>query len=401
MTKKSYYERTYDTAWSATVASIEPYKNQWGTRLEETLCYPEGGGQPGDRGMIGTSEVVDTIKHEGDILHITGEKPGYSAGDTLECSLDWEHRYDYMQQHTGQHIISGVMYDALSIDTVSVHQGEEYTTIEIVREEIRPEEIEQIELLANAVITRNLPIHADEKMDHELDAASLRRAPKVSGKIRLVTIEECDVVACGGLHTERTGEVGLISCIGTETIRGRLRLIFKIGERAYRDYREKNRVTGELGTLFSAKLQELTRAARQKSEQVKDLQAQVTALEKELALQLIAQEFSSGMTYNNILVTAVDLSDRPAGILKTISKNLPEGKDYYLCMVQENGDGKLQWLIAAGGAAGIDFPTVRNELFPLIGAKGGGRPPVWQGIGDRPDGKDAFLAAFRKMVIPS
>ncbi len=394
MTERTYYKKPYETSWEAAVTAVIPYKKQWGITLDSTLCYPEGGGQPGDQGSCGPYSIITTIKQDDEVLHLVSVEPDLKIGDTVACSIDWAFRYDYMQQHTGQHILSGVMYRELGIDTVSVHQGEVYTTIEVDQDDVTPAEIEQIEKVANEMINRNLEIWCDEKSDEEFDPQTLRRAPKVKGLIRLVTIDDCDIVACGGIHTKRTGEVGLISCIGVETIRGRVRLVFKIGERAYQDYREKNTVIAELSNLYSAKQHEIVSQAKQKVEQIKELQSQLTNIEKQYAHKLIKSALATAEGYEGVRILALDITGEPSGILKTISKSLPEDDPFVLCLLQDNSPETVQWLIAAGGDTTIDFNKIRSELFPLIGAKGGGRAPLWQGVGTNLAGKETFLEAF-------
>ncbi len=397
MTERTYYQKPYEKNWEAVVTAVLPHKKLWAVTLDSTLCYPEGGGQPGDRGVCGSYTIIDTIKGGDEVLHLFADKPKLKVGEKVSCTLDWDFRFDYMQQHTGQHILSGVMYRELGIDTVSVHQGETYTTIEVDRDEVSGAEIELIEHHANSMITRNLEIWCDEKSDEEFDAGTLRRAPKVKGMIRLVTIDDCDIVACGGIHTQRTGEVGLISCIGVEPIRGRVRLVFMIGKRAYRDYREKNLIISELTNLYSAKQHEIVTQAQQKVEQIKELQCQISMIEKHYAQKLINSALASADEVQGVKLVVLDLTGEPSGLLKIISKTLPEGVSFVICLLQENSPSTVQWLIASGGSASIDFNTVRSELFSLIGAKGGGRPPLWQGVGTKVEGKESFLAAFTEI----
>ena len=137
-----YYSDRYMKDFSAEVLSVSPKGDRWDVVLDKTCFYPEGGGQPGDRGFIGEAEVVDVVKRNGIVHHVTASNPG--AGENVSCSIDWERRFDYMQQHTGQHIVSGVLYN-FGYGTVSVHQGERYTTIETDAAQIGKEDLERIE----------------------------------------------------------------------------------------------------------------------------------------------------------------------------------------------------------------------------------------------------------------
>lgn len=394
MTEKTYYREPYTETIVAHVTAVSSYKSMWAIQLDRTIFYPEGGGQPGDRGMIDDYAVIDTIKHHGDILHLVKEEPSLELGSSVQCRIDWDNRYDYMQQHTGQHIISGVLYSALGIGTVSVHQGDEYTTIEIDRDGISEDEIMTVEEKANRIISRNLPVTYEERSDEEVAKIALRRAPKVKGMIRLVSIEECDLVACGGVHLHTTGEVQLIKCIGTESIRGRVRLIWKIGRRAIDDYRAKDRIVRELVTLYSARQCEIVAQARHRIDQVKELQMQVSSVEQKLAEIYLAGELAKTSSAAGVAVVTFDATREAPGFLKRLVHAMPADRSAALCAVQEMEKGGLQWIMAVSGEAELDISRIRGELFPLIDAKGGGRPPVLQGMGKDVSGKDRFLEAF-------
>lgn len=400
MSERIYYKKPYLQEIDAVVDSISEYKkNIWAVTLDKTIFYPEGGGQPGDRGTLGGTPVVDTIKEDGEILHLTDTLPDFGIGDVVSCVLDWEHRFDYMQQHTGQHILSGVLYRCLSIGTVSVHQGEEYVTIETDREQITDEEIAVLERESNAVIAANTAVSYDETSEEQIAQMDLRRAPKVSGKIRLVTIDQCDIIACGGIHLSSTGEALLIRCIGSEIVRSRVRLVFKIGRRAMDDYRMKDETVRTLAALYSVKPHEVEAAAQKRHQQLFDLQNAYAALERRYAASEAERALSSAVLSGGTSVCTIDLSDEAPGFLKSFMKALPEDRSYALCAVQQQAGGSLQWLIACSPDIAFPAQEIRGTLFPIIDAKGGGKPPVWQGMGKDSEPKEQFLGAFSEMMI--
>ncbi len=366
--------------------------------MDTTIFYPEGGGQPGDTGYIGKVRIIDTRKKDGEIYHITESLPGFQPGDIVNCNLDWGRRYDYMQQHSGQHILSGVMHSLFKIATVSVHQGEEYLTIETDREEVSDEEIVAVENETNRIVTQNIPITIFTVDEEEAGKMNLRRVPKVSGAVRLVQVGEYDIVACGGMHVLDSSEVRLVSWIGFEKIRGHARLIWKVGDRALQDYRDKTEIVKKLSELYSSPQSSIVVSAVAKAEQLRIAQQTVAELETAVIRLKIAELVSQAILYNDIPVIIGDFSAEGSGFLKNAVKNLPIDKPLVFCGIQKIGETELIWSIAANRDNLVDFSAVKAILFPIIDAKGGGKPPVWQGKGSSIEGVDQFMAEFVKLV---
>lgn len=238
MTDLIYYRDAYVKSVEATV--IELRKN--GFVLDKTLFYPECGGQPGDRGTFGPYVIKDTQKEEdGTPLHIVEGDQLPSLGDSYTLTLDWNHRYQYMKEHTAQHLLSATMFHDFEIGTVAVHQGEEILTIETDRMDISEETLLQIEEHANSHINRNLKVWQSEMSHEEAEKLGMRRSIKVDGDVKVVFIENLDAVACGGVHLASTGEIGSVVYRGKEMIRGHVRTIWSCAEAAvgYRRTNEK------------------------------------------------------------------------------------------------------------------------------------------------------------------
>ncbi|NQT61262.1 MAG: alanyl-tRNA editing protein [Bacteroidetes bacterium] len=398
MTEQTYYNDQSKKTESSIILRVDSLKKNYGIVLDHTIFYPEGGGQPGDTGFIGNARIIDTRKKDGEIYHITEILPNFQPGDVVDCTLDWERRYDYMQQHSGQHILSGVMHTLFKIATISVHQGEEYLTIETNREEIGEDEILAVENETNRIITQNIPINSITVDEVEARKMNLRRAPKVSGAVRLVQVGKYDIVACGGMHVSSSSEVRLISLIGVEKIRGHARLIWKVGDRALLDYREKTEIVNKLSELYSSPQNSIVASAIARAEQLRIAQQTVFELETTIIRLRVAELESQAVTYNDIPVIIGDFSAEGTNFLKNAVKNLPTDKPLVFCGIQKLGETELIWSIAANRENLVDFSAVRGKLFPLIDAKGGGKPPVWQGKGSSVQGIDQFLAEFVKLV---
>ncbi|MGM0432220.1 MAG: alanyl-tRNA editing protein [Spirochaetota bacterium] len=394
MCEAVYYDSPYSRELEATVTAVEAYGKHWTVELDRTIFYPEGGGQPGDTGWIDSTRIISTVKKEGRILHVTPEEPPLSAGTRVHLQLDWDHRYDYMQQHTGQHLISGAFYEVLNIGTVSVRQGSEYTTIDIDRKSIGEEELQLVEQRVNTLIREDHRVSFREVNEPEATQLNMRREPKVSGTIRVVEIEGCDLVACGGVHLQRTGEVQLVHCTGSESIREQVRTVWHIGERALEDYRMKDTVVRALVELYSAKPNEVFEQATAKIEQIRELQAALSTSENQLASHMIERALDEGDGH----IITLDVSDTNSGFLKRLLHELPKHRPTALCAVQMVDEHSLHWLISISPEMMSDFSPIREKLFPIIGAKGGGKPPVWQGAGTKPANRKLFLDEFAKLL---
>lgn len=401
MTEQIYYSDQYKKIESSNILRVDQLKKNYGIVLDRTIFYPEGGGQPGDTGFIGNTRIIDTRRKDGVIYHIAENEPEFKLGTAVECRLNWERRYDYMQQHTGQHILSGVMHNLFGIATVSIHQGEDYLTIETDREEIHEEEILAIEDGTNRIITGNVPVTIFSVDETKTGAMNLRRRPKVSGAVRLVQIEKYDIVACGGMHVSNTSEVRLTAWVGSEKIRGHARLIWKVGDRAVSDYREKTEIIKKLSNLFSTPQNSIIHAAVTRTDQFRDVQQTLSELENTIVRLRLAELEGHAGRYNGITVIIGDFSAERAGFLRNAVKKLPDDKPLIFCGMQKTGENELIWAIAANRDNIIDFPAVREKLFPIINAKGGGKPPVWQGKGSNIGGIDQFFEAFVNLIKES
>jgi len=290
MTEQLYYRDNRKTEFTARVLSVEPgAEGAAGARLpgkgcavelDQTCFYPEGGGQPADRGTLSGIPVVDVRKIGGRILHYLAGAP---EGDEVAGRIDWARRLHFMQQHTGQHIVSAALKRVSDIDTVSVHLGEETTTVEVAAAEVSAEKLERIEEKVNVTVCRNLPVRTRWVDESEVPGLSLRRPTERKGRIRVVEIPGFDRAACGGVHVSSTGEVRLIKHVEQEKIRGHARLHWMIGSKAMADYRLKTELLRELVTELSAQPREIPERVRKLQEEIRDAAAARKDAEERLA----------------------------------------------------------------------------------------------------------------------
>jgi alanyl-tRNA synthetase len=397
-TEPLYYERLEDREFDAAVTAVKPAEGGVYVTLDRTLFYPEGGGQPADSGTLDGIPVLDVQKDaDGTIRHLLASAP---AGGQVRGVIDWERRRDYMQQHTGQHIVSAAFMRAGGFATVSVHLGEQYVTVELEAESLPNGTIEAVEDIANEAVCMNLPVRALLVPDTEIYRYPLRRPPKVTGLIRLIEIPGYDLVACGGLHVGRTGEVRLVKCIGSEKIRGRVRTIWKIGDRAMRDYREKTAVTDALQAALSAPAQELPERVARLQESLREagrasalLLSRLGSLTTERLYAEAGPAAGSGAA-SGLRVIAHAFEEEDPAFMKKTAEELSTRQDAASCIVNVTGES-LQWAICLPKHAPLSFAEVKERLLPIIDGTGGGRPPLFRGAGKRPENREAFLAAFK------
>jgi alanyl-tRNA synthetase len=242
MTYRLYYQDAYKKKFSARVVERTTHEGFPAVVLDKTYFYPTSGGQPHDTGRIEEVTVTDVFVRDDDqaILHVLD---GEVAENSVSCSIDWERRFDHMQQHTGQHILSQAFVLSSGAETASFHLGSDSSTLDLSLDTVPPFEMRKAEEMANQVIWENRKVNVLTLSRDEVAALNLRKVPDVtSEKLRLIEIEQFDVVACGGTHVSRAGEIGLIKIIRSERLRSNLRIEFLCGKRALKDYEEKNRI---------------------------------------------------------------------------------------------------------------------------------------------------------------
>ncbi|MCK4836842.1 MAG: alanyl-tRNA editing protein, partial [Candidatus Aminicenantes bacterium] len=351
-TEKLYYRDINKTEFEARVLEVKEEKKGYRVVLDKTCFFPEGGGQPADKGWINGIPVLDVKTERETIYHYLTEDPGTGVA---KGKIDLQWRIDFMQQHTGQHIISGALWKVGKYKTVSVHMGSDHTTIEIDCGEILEDDLAKVENLANRVINNNLPIDfilTDEKGITRYD---LRKPCLIEGEIRLVQIGDFDCVGCGGLHFASTGPVGLVKCVSAEKIRGHARLSWKIGQRAFKDYWEKDKIISELRPILGTREGSFVQKINTLNEEGIILKRKNNLLISRLA-DMIAQNLYQNQreqTRSGYGIITESWSDEDDDLIKETSKNLLKRKNILICLVNIKKE-KVQWII--GCSEDVRFP---------------------------------------------
>jgi len=246
---RQYYLDPYLKEYRTRVISSRELNGKYHVVLENTIFYPEGGGQPADRGLINQIPVEDVYEQDSQVVHVLAE-PLHNT--EVVCLLDWDRRFYHMQHHTGQHVISAVFYRLHQLQTCGFHLADEYSTVDIAAPDLSEDFLNNVELEINQLIQQDVAIKSFFTSKDQLSQLQLRKIPQVDSNIRIVEIDSFDAVPCCGTHLSSTGQVGLIKIMKVEKHRDFVRLYYRCGNRAFADYQGKHAIVTYLANLFSS-----------------------------------------------------------------------------------------------------------------------------------------------------
>jgi len=366
-TRKIYHDDAYLTEFEARIVERREIEEQPAVVLDRTAFYPESGGQSCDLGTIDGVEILRVEENEGAILHVL--KSSVDA-DAVHCRIDWPRRFDRMQQHSGQHILSQAFYEILKGETRSFHLGDEVSTVEIGIPKITDETLDRVEIRANAVVFENLDVRTSFVLEDRIQKVPLRRPPKKGedGLIRVVDIGEFDYSACGGTHVRRTGEIGLIKIVKWDKLRGNLRFEFVCGGRALRDYQMKNLVVRAAATAFSAADGDIPAAIENAQAEIKDQKKRARRLEERVAAFEAARMIAEARGGPIIRAAFEDRSPEEARFL---ALNIIKQGDFFVLFAAP-GEGRSHLILAASESFGFDARTLIPVVSGVLTARGGG-----------------------------
>ncbi|MGB1779090.1 MAG: hypothetical protein ACPHQP_06015, partial [Longimicrobiales bacterium] len=355
--------------------------------LADTVLYPEGGGQPADLGRVGGVTVTDVQRRDGVILHVleTPLEPG-----VVTVELDWTRRFDHMQQHTAQHLLTAVAADRFGWLTTAFHLGEHVSDIELDVPAIDEGQLRLLEDAVAAEIRAARPVTARRvSMDEyeRTDARSRGLPAGHSGDVRLVEIDGVDLNTCGGTHCSSTAELEAIKLLGTESLRGGTRVFYVAGERLRRRLGQEVERTALLRGVLGVADDELVDAAELRIEQVKDGARTVRRLEEELATALASQ-----LAARAGVVSAEHLGSHDLSFMQRVARELTS-IDSKRAVLLTAGEGEVGFfLLAAGEQSTIDASELGPRIAHLLEGKGGGKGGVFQGRANRLSNREAAVA---------
>jgi alanyl-tRNA synthetase len=383
MEEKLYYHDAYIKEFSAElITQKEEESGRIYAILSQTAFYPTGGGQPFDTGFLNGVEVVDVEEVDGEIRHYIKGK--LAEGNPVEGAIEWDRRFDHMQQHAGQHILSASFEGLYGYKTVSFHLGKDTLTIDLDTENLSADEAAKVEELANQVILENRPIVTKWVDEEELKQYRLRKELSVSNNIRLVIIPDFDYNGCGGTHPNSTAEIGSLKILGWERQKKMVRVEFVCGKRVLNKLGQKHEVIKELTALLNAPEQDMSSSVNRLLAQKKELEKTIEEMKDQL-LKFEANEIiESG---KNDLVSRV-FQNRSIQELQKLARLLVSTAEDKVFLLASENEEKLQFVFAKGKKIEGDLKGLSQRALSIIDGKGGGNDTLVQGGGKWMSGEE-------------
>ena len=367
MTEKLFYKDSHLHEFTAQVLSCEQTEKGYKIVLDRTAFFPEGGGQYGDIGWLNEVEVFDTQEKDDVVYHYT--KEALDPGTEVAGKLNWEVRFDRMQQHSGEHIISGLVHGRYGYDNVGFHLADDYCTMDF-NGPITPEALKEIEEEANRIVFQNLDIHILYPSKVELKDLEYRSKIEIEGQVRIVDIPGVDVCACCAPHMDTTGEIGLIKLVQMDKYKGGERIYMLSGMRALKDYQTKEASAKAISAALCAKEDEITEAVSHLKEEQVSLKNEIAAL-KQSMLTYRATEID--VSAPMVVVFDAELGgNEPRELM-----NLLLEKGAGICAIFAGTDESGYRYVV--GSRENDVRPYSKALKEKLSGRGGGKPEMIQG----------------------
>lgn len=390
MTVKQYYQDAYMKTFQTSIQDQRQDDSGWYVVLEQTAFYPTGGGQPHDTGTLKDMRITNVEEVNGEIRHYIEEPFGDISG-IFEGRIDWERRFDHMQQHAGQHILSAAFAETLGYETISFHLGKEFLTIDLNVSDISNSDALKAEELANRIIREAKPIETKWVAEAELFEYPLRKQPSVTDEIRLVIIPDFDYNGCGGTHPRSTSEVGSIKILDWEKHKGHIRLQFVCGDRVLNQLHRKHGLLKELTGVLQAPEENMVPTIERMLTKQKEQEKALEGLKEVLLTYEAEGLLREGTSQEGYTLIKKAYSDRSIQELQKIAQHIvAKREDTIVLLVVQNGQ-KLQLVAAKGSSPKVNLREVAQKVFPLINGKGGGKESFVQGGGEAVMSKEELL----------
>jgi alanyl-tRNA synthetase len=378
VTERLYYTEPYRTSFDAKVLTAQEVDGKLHVTLDQTAFYPTSGGQPFDTGTLGGAAVVDVIDREdGSIAHVVSGT--LRPGEVVRGEIDWARRFDHMQQHTGQHVLSAAFDRLFGVRTESFHMGQLSATIDLARE-VSPAEMVKAEDDANRVVWENRPVTIRFASAAEAAALPLRKESLRGGDLRLIDVHDYDLSACGGTHVERAGAIGVIAIGSSEKFKGGSRVEFLCGGRALQRLRTWRGALADAQKHLSVPPTELATSIERLQSDGKALQRTLRAFQEKLATHEAQSLLARATNTATRVVIAEALDGWDAQGLKSIAVAATAAQPNALVALF-TATSPAQLVVARGSQATGDADAILKQLSAEFGGKGGGKPDLAQGGG--------------------
>lgn len=366
-TVKLYDENAFIKSFDATVLSCEKQGGKYAVILDKTAFFPEGGGQAADEGTLGGEQVLDVKITNGEIVHFT-KNP---LSGEVHGELNWEKRFSRMQNHSGEHLLSGLIHKYTGADNISFSLTDTETTLAF-NVPLSDELITQVEHEANEAVFKNVKISACYPSSQELEKIDYRSKLELSENVRIVTIEGVDVCACCAPHCESTGQIGLVKIVGSESYKGGTRLFINCGFRALEDYKKLLSQSKEISHLLCAKLDRLALAVERLKEEKEKTEYELVALKRKAIAEKIAQTESTEGNY-------ICVCDFKGDDLRLFAEGLKEKVEGIILTLEGDDESGYRYVLTAKNK---DISALVKKLNAALLGRGGGRDNMARGSYD-------------------
>lgn len=385
-----YYQDAMISEFHANVVKTGSDENGNYIVLDNTAFYPTGGGQPHDTGWIQEIEISNVEKVEEEIRHYTTKNASTISGEIF-AKLNWTRRFDHMQQHTGQHILTAAFVELFDMATTSFHLGTELVTIDLNVGEITEEQLAAAEKRANEIILENRPIETKWVTKDDLASYNLRKDVQVDEDIRLVIIPDYDYNGCGGTHPTSTGQVGLLKILATEKMKQQIRVHFVCGNRVLDQLAMRKTVLADVARQLSAPEEQAAEAMRKFAATTKQTEKNLKDAQDAL-LQFEAKELAGEE------IAARAFENRSIQDLQKLGRFITEQNDQAIALLVASNEDKLQFVAARGKAQTTSMKAISTAVLPLVNGKGGGNDALVQGGGEKLLTAEALLEAMKDVL---
>ncbi len=366
MTEKLYYKDAYLAEFTATVLACETAEDGYRIVLDKTAFFPEEGGQYSDRGYIESSLVRDVREESGVIYHLA-DSP-VTVGASVNCKIDFDERYEKMQCHTAEHILSGLIHTHFGLDNVGFHLGADYVTMD-VSGVLERQDLDRIEDMANAIVFENVAVTSEFPTPSELPTLNYRAKLDLTENVRIVRIGEYDACACCAPHVARSGECGLIKILDFQKLRGGIRMFITAGRRALKYFRAMFTSAGEISQLLSVPKEEIADGVTKLNEALAKERADFKSYRLSLArARAAAVEHTSG----NLVLHFADLEGEELRVFASEAVPSVDG----ILVALGGAEGAYKYVIASNST---DLRAASRDINAALGGRGGGSTTMIQG----------------------
>ena len=398
MTERLYYTDATLTSFDARIVERRETERGPAIRLDRTAFYPTSGGQPHDTGSLSGIPVRDVWDDEdGDVWHLL-DAP--LDADEVSGTVDWPRRFDHIQQHTGQHLLSAAFVEVFDAKTIGFHLGSESSTIDLAIPQLSWEAAFRVEDEVNEVVweDRVVSIHSVTREELKAQAIPLRKPPQVTGKIRVIWVEGYDASACGGTHVRRTGEIGLIKITGIERYKGGVRVAFQCGGRALRDYRRALHIVRETSSDLSVAQDELREAVARIQEDAKTTRRALNKAQSELMAFEADRLWTATSEIGGVKRIVAHWEDRTFADARAVASQLREKPRTLLLLAVTEAKGVRLVCARSEDLPDINAGTILREAAGTLGGRGGGSPAMAQG-GAQMHPHETITAALESAIV--